>query len=364
MSKVSVLVVACLAACSVEEAAQQSQTSSALTQLGEPMFVEITAAQNPQQPPGRLRGFIHSVNTFDAGFTTGGQFWPYTMVGTVPQLGGSTVVATQVVPTRFHFADGTVLDANGSVKPTLDSPVFGSASYSVGKTQFGDAVQRATFWSSMNSNYHVLLGKPVVRPTWDLYVPADKAFVVGGFAAGVDIDWFYNQVRTQLSPGWQVTTFPIVLSHNVVFYIGEPTQCCVLGFHDAYLAGLNPVYNKFDAQTWTWASYLDPGLFPPGIEDVHALSHEVSEWINDPFGFNLVPPWQGNDAYGCSPVLEVGDPIVGSAYPITMNGRTYHPQNEVMLPWFARESPSSAYAGAYTYPDTSVLTTLPNDCSL
>ena len=76
-----------------------------------------------------------------------------------------------------------------------------------------------------------------------------------------------------------------------------------------------------------------------------------------------MPPWQGNAAYGCSPVLEVGDPIVGSAYPITMNGRTYHPQNEVMLPWFARESPSTAYAGAYTYPDTTVLTSLPLDCS-
>jgi hypothetical protein len=35
-----------------------------------------------------------------------------------------------------------------------------------------------------------------------------------------------------------------------------------------------------------------------------------------------------------------------------------------MLPWFARESPSSAYAGAYTYPDTTVLTSLPLDCSL
>jgi hypothetical protein len=34
-----------------------------------------------------------------------------------------------------------------------------------------------------------------------------------------------------------------------------------------------------------------------------------------------------------------------------MNGMTYHPQNVVLVPWFKRESPSSALHNAYTYPD-------------
>jgi hypothetical protein len=35
---------------------------------------------------------------------------------------------------------------------------------------------------------------------------------------------------------------------------------------------------------------------------------------------------------------------------------TYHLQNKALLPWFARQSPSPASAGAYRLPDTSLLT--------
>jgi hypothetical protein len=40
---------------------------------------------------------------------------------------------------------------------------------------------------------------------------------------------------------------------------------------------------------------------------------------------------------------------------MTMNGRTYHPQNEALLQRFEFESPSSPLGGAYSYPDTTVL---------
>ena len=48
-----------------------------------------------------------------------------------------------------------------------------------------------------------------------------------------------------------------------------------------------------------------------------------------------------------------------TSYPITMpSGYTYHPQNVALLQWFEFESPSSALGGAYSYPNTRVLTSI------
>ena len=90
------------------------------------------------------------------------------------------------------------------------------------------------------------------------------------------------------------------------------------------------------------------------------LSHEISEWINDPFINNFVPPWQFPGIPGsCQGNLETGDPLEvlpHPDFPVTIGGFTYHPQTEAILPWFSREVPSSAIGGAYSYPDTSKLT--------
>src|SRR5256886_4358429 len=56
-------------------------------------------------------------------------------------------------------------------------------------------------------------------------------------------------------------------------------------------------------------------LFPHTtlFQSIHALSHEVSEWLNDPFVNNVVPAWSVpfEPQYGCSNYLETGDPLVG-----------------------------------------------------
>ena len=49
--------------------------------------------------------------------------------------------------------------------------------------------------------------------------------------------------------------------------------------------------------------------------------------------------------------------LPNAQFPITVNGFTYHPQNEALLQWFAGVTPSSAIHHAYSYPDISVLTT-------
>jgi hypothetical protein len=95
------------------------------------------------------------------------------------------------------------------------------------------------------------------------------------------------------------------------------------------------------------------------------LSHEISETYNDPFvasdGVQDVTPWWLAPNGNCQNDLETGDVIEGlpnQLFPITMNGMTYHPQNEALLQWFEFMSPSNALGGAYSYPNPSTLINL------
>ena len=66
---------------------------------------------------------------------------------------------------------------------------------------------------------------------------------------------------------------------------------------------------------------MRPGTYPRttalptdwALQDIHALSHEISEWADDPFVNNGVEPWLTPTApqYGCTNALETGDPVVG-----------------------------------------------------
>ena len=72
------------------------------------------------------------------------------------------------------------------------------------------------------------------------------------------------------------------------------------------------------------------------MSDIAAASHEVNEWINDPFGVNQTPPW-GNigQVGGCQNDLEVGDPLSGTLMPaFPSNGFTYHLQELAFFSWF------------------------------
>jgi hypothetical protein len=143
------------------------------------------------------------------------------------------------------------------------------------------------------------------------------------------------------------------ITDNAFLYIGDPGNCCVLGYHGAghptgYGAGnVNSNVNA-PIQTYLWASLNTQGIFSaPFIADIHGLSHEVAEWLDDPFINNLVQPWLTPTApqYGCTSYLETGDPVVG----IGFNLGPWHPEDEVFGQWFLRESPSSAFEGRYTF---------------
>ena len=151
---------------------------------------------------------------------------------------------------------------------------------------------------------------------------------------------------------------PIFLVNNTFLYQGTIDNCCMLGYH-----GATSSYNGNGSQqvnTYMFASYSVQGVFAPNdgdtesfIADIHGLSHEVQEWYDDPFINNLVNPWLTPTApqYGCTNVLETGDPVVGYGFKITMsNGITYHPEDEVHFSWFAREDAVSGGAGVLHLP--------------
>jgi hypothetical protein len=316
-------------------------------------------------------------------FVSGGTTYAYTMVGTDPASGGSTTVSTVLVPLKFVFspasnvAGGNYSDVRDpytidpqtgqtTVAETLSSPIFQPARFpdGVGTTQFGDALQRAEFDQTGRSGYHLLLGQPTVLPEITETVPANQA-EVHEISGRIDEGWFSN-VLDQLTNSLHLspTTVPIFLTYNVLLWQNnDRSNCCLFGFHTTY--DTRNGNGDQQVQTSLWASWVTPGIFSTDVDlDVSGLSHEVAEWANDPFLNNAAPSWDvaSEPQYGCQSIVEVGDPLVGSFYPVTLNGYTYHLQNEALLPWFARESPSPAANGAYSYPDTNVFTSPSTGC--
>jgi hypothetical protein len=326
--------------------------------------------------------------------------WQYTMVGNAPfsqgaddeRQGETTRVGAPVVAVNLdlrnfdgspRFVGGHRLfsDATQFVAPVLSSPVFSKTSYSSSEdpTQFTDAVQRAEFFHKADDEWHTMLrarvGTPrtmvLIRGTYRFALNADGtccAFVLineGDFinalfpATATDTTTVIGaaenagDVRTR-----DLATF---LFPNAFLYIGNPGNCCIIGFH-TYDLEPGGADNGFRERRYVvnYSSWISPGIFrDPTFGDVSALSHELTETFNDPFVNNATPWWLSPNG-NCQNNLETGDVIEGlpnAQFPIVLNGFTYHPQNEALLQWFAGVTPSSAINHAYSYPDTTVLAT-------
>jgi hypothetical protein len=295
-------------------------------------------------------------------------------------------------------------DGSTRVGDVLSSPVF-SQSFTTpaimgGDTaQVGDAFVRAQ-WNKIGTGYHVKLTNDAVLPTQTLNVPASKGLAyqrpVGAWReandfgptdtiTGVaDYTWFSAYLQSLIqSLHISATTVPIFLTDNVLLYIGHENylNCCVLGYHGAGMpvgrgAGSANGQGVQQVQTFIYAAWTHPGTYSGflpdytnpsrtapspvrGLADIHALSHEVSEWLDDPYVNNRVQPWLTPTApqYGCTGVLETGDPVVGVWFPYPGNnaaaptGTTYygqyHPEDEVEAQWFGRGGVEPVLGHAY-----------------
>ncbi len=324
--------------------------------IGTPMFTTVASGSAPDNPV--------TLPHWSSSFTYQGTTYPFTMVGSAPALGSATTtIPTVIVPLSFTFSNGVTLDGTSQVAPTVASPIFQNASFSSGTTQFGDAMQRAEFWnyvSTVSPGYHVLLGAPTVLATQSYSVPSNLGVEFTGSVSGAPIGLLsyqgFNQkvgnllVSLHISPG----TIPIFLTFDTFLYLQSVSVCCVLGYHGA-TTSLNG-QGMQQVNTYLYAAYSEPGIFGalpgyPSIQDISALSHEVAELMNDPFVGNVVPAWSvpAEPQYGCSNLLEVGDPLVDYDYTVNMHGVKYHPQDIAFAPWFEKSPTSFSINGQYTY---------------
>ena len=148
--------------------------------------------------------------------------------------------------------------------------------------------------------------------------------------------------------------FPIFILYNVMYsqnglsYLG--------GFH--FSEGTYPQVLTSPGQTYAMANFRTNGSGP---FDVSILSHEIAEWLDDPGGFNAVPPW-GNigEVTGCKQELEVGDPLTQTDLPPVQgaNGFAYHLQELAYFSWFFRTS-SIAAGGQFSDNGTLVMSAGP-----
>jgi len=278
------------------------------------------------------------------------------------------------------------MEPTSQVTATVNSPLFLTADYTtggtdIGVTQFGDAMQRAQFWNlpGFSQGYHVLLGTPTIAPTLNLTVPtsgcpadgnnptgACGSTLGGGFLGVVAANWFDAQLNAVIASGiYTPNVLPIFLTDNVFESFdgtaGPGSGCCTLGYHNSE----GPP--AATAHTWIYAAYTKSGTFRgDAILDVQSLSHEVNEWINDPFvgafalGFiNLIPPTilpgQGG---ACIPNFETADPLEAppSVFTQVTNGTTYHVQEVAFISWYMHSNfgmnGTYSYLGTFTTPGT------------
>jgi hypothetical protein len=270
----------------------------------------------------------------------------FVMVGPDPaSSNATTTIPMEIVPvvftypsfgntifdvTKDKYPDGeTVLD-NLVNSPLLNAPLrFKSGGKRMGKTQYVDAFQRGNFWSKVkrNSNYHVVLGDPTVLKTLAITVSSGQGVVeknpFGPSQVGTyGFNLMDSAINSYISSHSEVTKdqFVFFVSHNVFLTSGG---CCIGGYHFSTSASQT-------AQTYGYTTLVtDVGSFS---QDVSAASHEISEWMDDPFpGLNVV---------GCNDNswLEVGDPLEGRAnyggIPYKAHGFTYNLQDEVYIGYF------------------------------
>jgi hypothetical protein len=301
------------------------------------------APLNPSSTLAQWTGKFHDLR---------GQPHRYTMAGGNPHTTNTTTtIPVVVVPVKLVYgpdngnmtfdpetatvSNGLTVEQNTLASPLFNAGIdFNQGGTDLGNTQYIDAFQRGNFWLTVNaqtsghSNYHVLFGTPTVGTELTVNVSTSEGQVIDNpFGSGVvglmNINSLDTLMRSYISSNGDLINpgvLPIFLTYDV--YLTSGGACCIGGYHSA--EGQQP-----NGQTYSQATYEDSvGSFS---QDVSALSHELGEWMDDPFIDNSV---NCND----NSLMEVGDPLEGKsnygAYPYTLNGFTYNLQSLVFIDYF------------------------------
>jgi len=336
--------------------------SAAQRYYGTPVFVVIPprgvdfGSLLMQRNAGRTIPFFQNTVTSPLD----GHTYTFQIAGTDPTINKvSTTIKYVPIALRVHFADGTVLDPSlpgcGDTVSVSDrffgSPLFNrvplkSNGVNVGKVQIIDGFQRAEFWTSvMGTSYHLRLAAAAAPMLVDVNAPTGSVTATGACAGSghrlgeIPFGGWDNIVRTMINQFAKTNQLPIVAAYNVVETSGG---CCIIGYHNAF-------GRTGGTQTYATGAYTDAGIFSGGLQDIHAWTHEIGEWANDPFVNNGTPAWgHVGQVSGCQNNLEVGDPLTGTPFLVVFNGFTYHPQELAFFDWFYR-TPSMGTGGKFSF---------------
>jgi hypothetical protein len=315
-------------------------------------------------------GNLQTLAHWQGSFSIAGKRYRYTILGGKPDSGGTTEIKTVIVPIRLTISDFSengksplVLDATHFAGQILHSPIFRESNYITGFQQFGDAMLRAEFPLAA-SDWHTIL-TPTVGSTMNITVGAGDSQVLraksGKLLAVIRDNAIDDPIFAAMQSGmYSPDQYVIFVTYNAL-------EEDAFGYHDA-------VFNdaKNQEHVFTYSSWLEDvdDLFTIPSPDTTTLSHEVAETIHDAFLAKLSSrtllwgdPFDHNRCF--QSFIEVGDAVEDAPAHIQLHqqvvgsgktARIYTLQNEALLQWFQRKSPSDALAGAYSFPDIWVLT--------
>jgi hypothetical protein len=248
--------------------------------------------------------------------------------------------------------------------PVLSTPVapWTFNGVNVGGLTYTDAHMRGEFWqliSPSGNSFHLALPFIVAAPqTLDASGQSTvnaNTLSYGGAHCGTNAGTTNNAGKlgflniNYLDPILNTIIANLGLTHNQFpFFViyrtvisGGSTQntnnCCILGYHSN---NNNATSIQDPGQTYGIALY-DTGDVFNDVSDSSVMSHEMSEWANDPGGVNPTPVYSSGQTASCAQGgqnnFETGDALSGISNNLHIpmpNGKTYTLQELVYFSWF------------------------------
>lgn len=332
-------------ATSVVASLSLAATADAKSPVAKPMFTVV-----PANAPGHIAPINQAgqLVQWSGGFTDlTGKAIHFVMPGTDPHSTNTTTTINVVVipikmvfgstngnmtfnPKKDKYSDGVTVLKRMEKSPIFTNNQFTIAGQNIGKTQYVDAFQRANFWQvgvSGEPNYHVLLKIVKVEKPLKITPTSGQGKVIKNPFGTINVgtmninafDPILNSYIVAHSSDITPDVLPLFITDNVYLTQGG---CCIGGYHSA--RGHEP-----SGQTYSYTTMVtETGSFS---EDIDALSHEISEWMDDPFTDNHVNCTDNS-------IMEVGDPLENlpnfGTVTLTEGSFTFHPQDEVFQAYF------------------------------
>jgi hypothetical protein len=259
-------------------------------------------------------------------------------------------------PTASNYCDPA---AHSAVDRFRDSPLVVANDLKfngvdVGTWQYVPGFKRAEFW---HTNGGQLLDDTI---RWTVAAPVTLSAALGKGTVnvgktgclyavvnnGVISDTLKNTVIPKLQKSGVISTAKFALFMTIdVEQLKSDGTCCNNGDH-----GWIRVNPGDPRQTWGWADYDTHSNVYDGQNgaDIKSLSHEIAEWMNNPYYDNAPPEWGyiGEAQGKCVAHFEVGDPINSYLAPKTVKHFVYHLQEFAYFGWFFDGPAGTKYPGA------------------